>query len=144
RPPPVLEAGFRRALELAAVGELDWVRAELSALSAESAAPDLMYNAAVLYARAGAVKLSSDAARSVLGKMPPRFPAGDWLQAWKLAYPRPYAELVSEQAKKNALAPSLIYAVMREESAFDPDAESPADAYGLMQLILPTARLAAK
>jgi soluble lytic murein transglycosylase len=33
---------------------------------------------------------------------------------------------------------------MREESAFDPDAESPADAYGLMQLILPTARSAAR
>jgi soluble lytic murein transglycosylase len=144
RPPPVLEVGFRRALELAAVGELDWVRAELSALSADSAAPELLFNAAVLYARAGAVKLSSDAARSVLGKMPPRFPAGDWLEAWKLAYPRPYVELVSEQAKKNALTPSLIYAIMREESAFDPDAESPADAYGLMQLILPTARLAAK
>jgi soluble lytic murein transglycosylase len=144
RPPAVLSTGFKRALELAAVGELDWVRAELSLLSAESAAPELMFNAAVLYARAGAVKLSSDAARSVLGKVPPRFPAGDWREAWKLAYPRPYAELVAEHAKKNQLSPSLIYAIMREESAFDADAESPADAYGLMQLILPTARMAAK
>jgi len=144
RPPPVLAPGFRRALELASVGELDWVRAELSLLSADSAAPELLFNAAVLYARAGAVKLSSDAARAVLGKLPPRFPAGDWLQAWKLAYPRPYVELVSEQAKKNALTQSLIYAIMREESAFDADAQSPADAYGLMQLILPTARLAGK
>lgn len=144
RPPASLELGFRRALELAAVGELDWVRAELSALSAESAAPELAFNAAALYARAGAFKLSSEAARSVLGRMPPRFPAGAWLDAWKLAYPRPYVELVSEQAKKNTLPPSLIYAVMREESAFDPDAESPADAYGLMQLILPTARTAGK
>lgn len=144
RPPPLDAPGFRRALELAAVGELDWVRAELGALAAESAAPELLFNAAVLYARAGAVKLSSDAARSVFGKLPPRFPAGDWLEAWKLAYPRPYGEIVAEQAKKNALAPSLIYAIMREESAFDPDAESAADAYGLMQLILPTARQAAK
>jgi soluble lytic murein transglycosylase len=144
RPPAQLELGFRRALELASVGELDWVRAELSALSAESVAPEVLFNAAALYARAGAFKLSSDAARSVLGRMPPRFPAGAWLEAWKLAYPRPYVELVSEQAKKNALAPSLIYAIMREESAFDPDAESPADAYGLMQLILPTARIAGK
>jgi len=144
RPPAQLELGFRRALELAAVGELDWVRAELSALSAESAAPEVLFNAASLYARAGAFKLSSDAARSVFGKLPPRFPAGAWLDAWKLAYPRPYAELVREQAKKNALAPSLIYAVMREESAFDPDAESPANAFGLMQLILPTARMAGK
>lgn len=144
RPPAVLSSGFKRALELAAVGELDWVRAELALLSAESTAPELMFNAAVLYARAGAVKLSSDAARSVLGKVPPRFPAGDWREAWKLAYPRPYAELVAEQAKKNQLAPSLIYAIMREESAFDAEAESPADAYGLMQLILPTARAAGK
>jgi soluble lytic murein transglycosylase len=144
RQPPPQEPGFRRALELASVGELDWVRAELSALSAESAAPELLFNAAVLYAKAGALKLSSDAARSVMGRVPPRWPAGDWLEAWKLAYPRPYADIVSEQAKKNALSPSLIYAIMREESAFDPDAESPADAYGLMQLILPTARQMAK
>lgn len=141
---PSQAPGFRRALELASVGELDWVRAELSVLSAESAAPELLFNAAVLYAKAGAVKLSSDAARSVMGRVPPRFPAGDWLEAWKLAYPKPYAELVSEHAKKNALSPSLIYAIMREESAFDPDAESPADAYGLMQLILPTARQMAR
>jgi len=144
RPLAQSEPSFRRALELASVGELDWVRAELSALSAESAAPEVAFNAAALYARAGAFKLSSDAARSVLGRMPPRFPAGAWREAWKLAYPRPYPELVAEQAKKNALPPSLIYAVMREESAFDPDAESPADAYGLMQLILPTARAAGK
>jgi soluble lytic murein transglycosylase len=143
-PPSVLAPGFRRALELAAVGELDWVRAELSALSADSAAPELLYGAAVLYARAGAVKLSSDAARSVFGKVPPRWPAGDWLEAWKLAYPKPYVELVTEHAKKNGLSQSWIYAVMREESAFDPEAESPAEAYGLMQLILPTARQMAR
>jgi len=37
-----------------------------------------------------------------------------------------------------------VYAVMREESGFDPSAVSPADAYGLMQLIVPTAKLIAK
>jgi soluble lytic murein transglycosylase len=144
RRPPADQPGFRRALELASVGELDWVRAELALLSADSTAPELLFNAAVLYAKAGAVKLSSDAARLVFGRVPPRWPAGDWLEAWRLAYPRPYSELVSEHAKRNSVAPSLIYAVMREESAFDPDAESPADAYGLMQLILPTAKQMAK
>jgi soluble lytic murein transglycosylase len=38
----------------------------------------------------------------------------------------------------------MIYAIMREESAFDPRAVSPAAAYGLMQLIVPTAQLVAK
>src|SRR5450432_3153416 len=50
----------------------------------------------------------------------------------------------SSNAKRSALSPALIYAIMREESAFDPDAESPADAYGLMQLIVPTAKTMAR
>ncbi len=143
-PQQPLAPGFRRALELSTVGELPAVQGELALLSAESAAPELLFNAAVLYARTGAVKLSSDAARLVFGMVPPRWPAAEWLPVWKLAYPRPYAELVGVQARKNALDPSLIYAVMREESGFDPGAESPADAYGLMQLIAPTAKQMAK
>src|SRR5262249_29742459 len=52
--------------------------------------------------------------------------------------------LVEREAKKNAVPEELVYAVMREESQFDPGAESPARAYGLMQLIVPTARLYGK
>src|SRR5690606_1290719 len=42
--------------------------------------------------------------------------------------------------RKNEIPEWFIYAIMREESAFDPAAESPAKAYGLMQLIVPTAK----
>ena len=35
--------------------------------------------------------------------------------------------------------PALVYAVMREESTYQPSAESPAGALGLMQIIPPTA-----
>ena len=73
-----------------------------------------------------------------------RWPAGDWVQAWQLAFPRPYRAIVRRQAARNQLPESLVYAVMREESAFDPDAVSPAEAHGLMQLIVPTARLFAR
>ncbi len=48
--------------------------------------------------------------------------------------------MVSREAKRSNVAESLVYAIMREESSFDPEAESPAKAYGLMQLIEPTAR----
>jgi soluble lytic murein transglycosylase len=47
---------------------------------------------------------------------------------------------VIEGARRNALPPSLIYAVMRSESALAPDARSGAGALGLMQLLPNTAR----
>ena len=51
---------------------------------------------------------------------------------------------MQSNAKKQGISESLAYAVMREESAFDPKAVSPARAYGLMQLIVPTAEATAK
>jgi soluble lytic murein transglycosylase len=54
-------------------------------------------------------------------------------------YPRAYWQLVTDAAAVQRLDPYLVLAVMRQESLYDPDAASPAPAYGLMQLILPTA-----
>lgn len=51
-----------------------------------------------------------------------------------LTYPRPYHSAVSREAKENDLPESLVYAIMKAESGFDPEAESPAGAYGLMQI----------
>ncbi|HEY4043163.1 MAG TPA: murein transglycosylase domain-containing protein [Rhodopila sp.] len=46
-----------------------------------------------------------------------------------------YAEPVAQAAERFGLAPSLIYAVIETESAFNPRARSPAPAFGLMQLV---------
>lgn len=140
------DAAFVRAVELLRVGETDAAAGELDALGllAPGAGPDLLWAVARLYAGTGAQKLAHDLARRRLTDWLGRWPAGEWVDAWQVAFPRPYQPLVESSAKRQGLAPSLVYAVMREESAFDPEAESPADAYGLMQLILPTARAAAK
>lgn len=50
------------------------------------------------------------------------------------AYPLTYGELVHTYAEEYALPPSLIFAVIRTESSFHPDAVSTANAMGLMQL----------
>ena len=42
------------------------------------------------------------------------------------------------------LPPDLVWSVMRQESAFDPEVVSPARAVGLMQLLPETARTVAK
>jgi soluble lytic murein transglycosylase len=58
----------------------------------------------------------------------------------RLLYPFPWAGLIRVQSGAYRVDPTLMAAVIREESRFDPDAVSPAAARGLTQLTLPTAR----
>lgn len=54
---------------------------------------------------------------------------------WHLLFPQPYwSELVSN-ATRNNLDPYLVASLVRQESEFNPSAISPANAYGLMQLL---------
>ena len=50
------------------------------------------------------------------------------------AYPMKYKEYVEAYADTYGITPSLIYAVIRTESEFDPDVVSRAQAKGLMQI----------
>lgn len=57
------------------------------------------------------------------------------VRTWMAAYPRAYPNLVREEAAKQDLDPELVWAVMRQESAFYPNAVSTSNAAGLMQVI---------
>ncbi len=57
------------------------------------------------------------------------------LAFWQLSYPRPYSTTVEAAAAEFDVDPLLIWAVMREESRYDPTALSYAGARGLMQVI---------
>ena len=59
---------------------------------------------------------------------------------WKVAYPTPWRTTVLQNATKRELDPWLVYATMRQESAFNPTVESRAGAIGLLQLMPTTAR----
>ncbi|GAB6066558.1 hypothetical protein JCM9492_16530 [Aquifex pyrophilus] len=61
-----------------------------------------------------------------------------------VSHPTPYRELVREASERFGVPEALIYAIMRQESLFDPLAESYAGAKGLMQLMDYTARWKAK
>jgi soluble lytic murein transglycosylase len=61
-----------------------------------------------------------------------------------LLYPRPFDAQVEQAARLAQLAPELIYGVLRQESLYRVDAVSSADARGLMQLQLDTARRTAR
>jgi len=63
---------------------------------------------------------------------------------YELLYPRPYDAEVRRGAELTGLPPALIYAIIRQESLYRADAASSANAYGLMQLLLPTAQATAR
>ena len=56
----------------------------------------------------------------------------DEIEQWE--YPRKYADLVEYYAGKYAIDERMLYAVIRTESNFDPNAQSSVDARGLMQI----------
>src|SRR5690606_18047233 len=63
---------------------------------------------------------------------------------YELLYPRPYDTQVATAAQLSGLAPQVIYGVIRQESLYEVDAVSSANARGLMQLLPETARRTAR
>jgi soluble lytic murein transglycosylase-like protein len=61
-------------------------------------------------------------------------------EALKLYYPLDFEQPIRASAAANGLPPALVFGVIRQESAFDANAQSRAGASGLMQLMPGTAR----
>ncbi len=138
-----LEApAFARALELLTVGAIDEASEELGRMGflGAGADPDARWLAAALYQSAGALPEAARLVRRHLATFRRVAPVGRGRALWRLAYPRAFAPLIEEHAQQRDVPASFVRAVAREESSFDPNAESWAHAYGLVQLILPTAR----
>jgi soluble lytic murein transglycosylase len=66
------------------------------------------------------------------------------LNAWRALYPLPYAEPVRRESMKNGLDPMVVAGLIRQESTFQADVISHANAFGLMQLLPKTAKILAK
>ena len=73
-----------------------------------------------------------------------RAPSGATRWAWDCVYPAPFADVVQTAEAARGLPLGLLYAVMRQESAFRVNAISPANAVGLLQLMPDTAGRVAK
>ena len=68
------------------------------------------------------------------------WPNKDNQKYWKIAYPLAYRNLLTQAAQRHQYPAALPTSIMREESAFSAIQTSWANAFGLMQLILPTAK----
>jgi soluble lytic murein transglycosylase len=66
------------------------------------------------------------------------------LSVWKALYPLPYESSVRRESGKNDLDPMIVAGLIRQESTFQSDIVSHANAFGLMQLLPKTAKILAK
>jgi soluble lytic murein transglycosylase len=121
-----------RIVELRALDRSPDMRREWARVTAGLGAEDLMAVAVV----AQGLDWPDQAIRS-LAK------SGYW-DDLVLRFPLGYRGLVRAQAAATGLPDAWIYAVLREESTFDPGSGSPAGAIGLMQLMPDTAREVAR
>lgn len=131
---------FLCSTELLQLGLFSLAEKEFKRLeSAFPNADELGWVISLLYDRVGAYHLS----HHVPGERQDlllNYPTGNNLERWKIAYPRPFWEMIEANAAEREIDPFIILAIMREESGFQPRIESWANARGLLQLMIGTAR----
>ena len=140
--PELQQPGALTAMELLMVAEVQPAVEELELVGCfKPDAPDELYLlCASLLQEFGADSPATSIARRRTTRVMSQPPKGQALALWRVVYPRAYRPLLEDTARKVELPPAFVRAIAREESSFDPSAVSPANAYGLIQLIRPTAR----
>jgi soluble lytic murein transglycosylase len=126
---------WQRGLELLLSGLQEEARDQFSALIDDAAAqPWLLYRLARALDTQGQTEMAARAAARLIEDRADAPP-----ELLRLAYPSDYLDLVTAEAEANDFPPLLLLALVRQESFFRPDAESPAGALGLTQVIPSTA-----
>ncbi len=136
------QGAMGRALWLCKAGLPHLAENELGTSTGDSV--DSMWLSTWILNLSGSYTKSHRAAMNLIHEGQPYWPNSDSLGYYKLSYPRPHYPVVQAAAKESEIEEALIYGVMRQESAFVTGIESRANAIGLMQLIMPTAKSMAK
>jgi soluble lytic murein transglycosylase len=145
---------FMRAVELARLGLGLEARRELAKLGISGGKrtgallegqDDPLWVTALLLDRNHLWNASHAIPRYSIAEFRRRYPAGGRAEAeWQLGFPRAFPEAVIKNSRSTQVPETLAWAIMREESAFFPRAESFANAQGLLQLMPRTAQRFAK
>jgi soluble lytic murein transglycosylase len=142
--PPTGSLRYQKAQLLANCGLLDFAVRELQAASKEENGTWAPAETARLYQDAGRYDLAIEALkRSVpnyfavdLGALPRPY--------WEGLFPKAYWPDLKKYSSQNSLDPYLVASLIRQESEFNPNAVSRANAVGLMQLLPKVGRGVAK
>lgn len=138
-------AGLKRGADLSEAGLFDWSIEELKA-AGETAENSPSVNLAL----AQHYRLKGDNVNALLtlAKSYPdyaqMFPEEMTRDEWDIFYPLTNWNEIKYWAKKRSLDPYNVAGLIRQETIFNARARSSANAYGLMQLLIPTARTMAR
>ena len=136
------DPAFDRMVELLAVNEVTYASSEMSSLRmlGDDVDPEMAVVGAVLLQHAGAQTRLSRVIRAHFEDFEGLLPKGEGRLIWEATYPQAFSPLIEDVAGEEGIPPSFVRAIAREESSFDPEVVSWAKAYGLVQLIMPTAK----
>lgn len=134
-----------KADQLSNIGLDDWALKELA--KADEKAPDSpKINLAIAQ-----IHRSNDDNVRALNALRPSFPDYSQMkpeemtrEQWDVFYPLNYWDIIVQESKARSLDPYQVAGLIRQETIFTTRARSVANAYGLMQVVVPTARLTAR
>ena len=142
---PDEEARIIKADQLSNIGLDDWAMKELA--KAGEKGPD---SPSVNLAIAKIYRSEEDNVRA-LNTLRRSFPDYSQMkpeemtrEQWDVFYPVAYWDIIVQESKARNLDPFQVAGLIRQETIFTTRARSSANAYGLMQVIVPTARLTAR
>jgi soluble lytic murein transglycosylase len=139
------DARIAKADQLSIIGTDDWALEELAvASSAAPASPRVNLAIARIYR----AKNDNVQALNILKRSFPDYsqmkPEEMRPDEWDIFYPLSYWDIITQESRARRLDPFQVAGLIRQESVFNPRAVSSARAYGLMQLVVPTAVTTAK
>ncbi|HEY3024670.1 MAG TPA: transglycosylase SLT domain-containing protein [Pyrinomonadaceae bacterium] len=133
-----------KADQLSIIGTDDWAFEELAVASeAAPASPRVNLATARIYrAREDNVQALNVLKRSYpdYSQMKPEELTRD---EWDVFYPLAYWDIIVQESRARSLDPFQVAGLIRQETIFNPRAKSSANAYGLMQVLVPTGKLTA-
>lgn len=131
--------------QLSMVGLFDWAIDELrEAKKTAGDSPKINLTLAKHYRLKGDFVSALLALKPSYPDYPQMFPEEMGREEWEIFYPLNHWNEIKYWSGKRSLDPYHVAGLIRQETIFDPDARSRANAYGLMQLLVPTARSMAR
>ncbi len=137
---PRLRQRFTRASELMTLGLADWAKGELFEIERRTRNRTYLNMLMSAYVRTGSFDRAMNIAqRPMFERERQKGGLSGAKSLWQFAFPPAYESTVAQYSRQFGVPKELVWAIMRAESRFNPNAISPVGARGLIQLMPYTA-----